>query len=150
MKNRPVMLIALGLVVGVCCSCVSQEVHRDTVEKLVQFIKGMATNTLERDYRSQGMAIHALVSDVRIDPIARRETEQDHVYLVRGRITYRIAGNRVWKDKEGNIIQLGPEQDITHWFICGVLEDKYMHTLFQDDRSRLAFYADEPKEEVLK
>ena len=41
-------------------------------------------------------------------------------------------------------IQLGPEQEITHWFSCGILEDRYLGTLMKDDRNRLQFYADNP------
>ena len=48
-------------------------------------------------------------------------------------------GNNVTK-----VSQLGPEQEITHWYSCGILEDRYLGVLLKDDRNRFTLYADNP------
>jgi hypothetical protein len=72
------------------------------------------------------------------------ETKQDVRYLIEGRVSYVIKGKRTWQDPEGNTIHLAPEQEITHWFSAGVLEDKYMGILLRDEKNRLAYYAEKP------
>ncbi len=116
----------------------------DKKGKIEKFIRALAADTLEQDYRSHGITITVLVTNVTIDRITKKETEQDNVYFAQGKISYIIKGKRTWRDKEGNLIQLGPEQEITHWYTCGVLEDRYLGALFKDDRNRLQFYADNP------
>lgn len=114
------------------------------MKKIKQFIRKEVADSLEEDYRSHNINISVLVTNVRMDRITKKETKQDNVYYARGSVSYRIKGKRRWADKEGNIIELDPEQEITHWFSCGILEDKYMGALLKDSRNRLTFYADNP------
>jgi hypothetical protein len=116
----------------------------DKKKKVEDFLKAVVVDTLEQDYRSHGMGVTVLVTGVTVDRITKTETEQDNVYFAQGRVSYIIKGKRTWRDTEGNRIQLGPEQEITHWFSCGVLEDRYLGSLLKDDRNRLQFYADNP------
>ena len=78
-----------------------------------------------------------------MDKITQEETDEYVSYVARGSVSYVIKGKRKWKDKEGNLIQLDPEGEITHWFSCGILEDRY-GDLLRDSRNRLTFYADNP------
>jgi hypothetical protein len=152
MKRR-LIVIFLGCVIAACCctACdTNQKINKDTVDKIDHFIRNVVSDTLEKDYRSHNMEIRVLVTDLKIDRITKKITEQDNVYFARGRASYIIKGNRNWKDKEGNAIRLGPEQAITHWFSCGVLEDTYTHLLYNDDRNRFAFYADNPMDHDMK
>jgi len=119
-------------------------VPQDKIEAIRDFLKTTVAESLRQEYRSHGMTISVLVASVTIDRITKKETEQDNMYFAQGRVSYIIKGKRTWRDKEGNLIQLGPEQEITHWFSCGVLEDRYLGTFREDDRNRLQFYADNP------
>lgn len=114
------------------------------VGKIENFLKTIAVDTLEQDYQRHNITITVLVTNVTIDRITKTETKQDNAYIVNGRISYMIKGKRAWHDKEGNLVQLGPEQEITHWFSCGILEDRYLGTLLKDDGNHLQFYADNP------
>ncbi len=143
------LMLLLVLAATGCPSCVTKKTGKDTVVKIEQFLKSVVAETLEKDYRSHNIDIQVLVTDLKIDSLSVEDTYQDTVYFALGRVTYIVKGKRQWKDKEGNIIQLDPEQEITHWYSCGVLEDKYMHTLYNDEKHRLAFYADKPTKEVL-
>ncbi len=125
-------------------ACESKKIPEDRVEKIRQFIKKEVADSLEEDYRSRDINISVLVTNVRIDRITKKETKQDNVYYVQGSVSYRLKGKRRWVDKEGNVIQVDPEQEITHWFSCGVLEDKYIGVLLRESRNRLTFYADNP------
>ena len=116
----------------------------DKKKKIEDFLKTVVVDTLEQDYRSHGMTITVLVTSLTTDRITKKETAQDNVYIVNGRLSYIIKGKRTWHDKEGNLIQLGPEQEIAHWFSCGILEDRYLGVFTKDDRNRLQFYADNP------
>ena len=116
----------------------------DKKKKIEAFLKTVVVDMLGQDYRGRGITITVLVTNVTIDRITKKETDQDNVYFAQGRVSYIIKGKRTWQDKEGNLIQLGPEQEITHWFSCGILEDRYLGTLVKDDRNRLQFYADNP------
>ncbi len=144
LKKTGVALAAAVIFLTILPACTKTRISNDTRGKIIQFLKQVVADALEKDYRSHRIDIHAHVTDLRIDGITREETAQDIVYAVRGRVTYRIEGKRTWKDEEGNTIVLGPEQDVTHWFTCGVLEDKYLHTFYTDDRNRLALFADNP------
>jgi len=152
MKDHPAIYLALGLFAATACfsACASQKINKDTVEKIERFIKREVADVLEKDYRAHNIDIKVIVTDLTIDGLSKSETAQDTVYLAQGRVSYIIRGKRKWKDQYGNIIQLDPEGEITHWYTCGVLEDKYMHTLFKDDRHRLTFYADRPAQEDLQ
>jgi hypothetical protein len=119
-------------------------VPNDKKKRLEDFLKKTVVETLEQDYRSHGMTITVLVTYVTADGITKKETDQDNVYFAQGRVSYIIKGKRTWRDKDGNLIRLGPEQEITHWYTCGVLEDRYLGTLMKDDRNLLQFYADNP------
>jgi hypothetical protein len=116
----------------------------DTKKRIEVFLRTVVADALEQDYRSHGITITVPVTSLTIDRITKKETDQDNVYFAQGRVSYIIKGKRTWRDKEGNLIQLGPEQEITHWFSCGVLEDRYLGTFRKDDRNRLQFYADNP------
>jgi hypothetical protein len=125
-------------------SC-SKNISQDTRVKVELFLKQTVVDTLEEDYRSHNMSMHVVVTDVRIDRLTKKETAQDNVYFAQGRVSYIVKGKRRWKDKEGNVMQLDPEAEISHWFTCGVLEDRYLGALFKDDRNRLTFFADKPE-----
>jgi hypothetical protein len=122
----------------------SSAVSNEKKEQIGKFIKTVVVDTLEQDYRSHGMTITVLVTSLTIDRIAKKETGQDNVYFAQGSVSYIIKGKRTWHDKEGNLIQLGPEQEITHWYTCGILEDRYLGAFLKDDNNRLQFYADNP------
>ena len=119
-------------------------IPKDKADAIEGFLKTVVADTLEQDYRSHGITITVLVASVTIDRITKKETDQDNVYVAQGRVSYIIQGKRTWRDKEGNLIQLGSGQEITHWFSCGILEDRYLGTFRKDDRNRLQFYADNP------
>lgn len=129
----------------VCSYACSKNISHDTRVKIELFLKKTVADTLEEDYRSHGMSMHVVVTGVRINRLTKKETAQDNVYSAQGRVSYIVKGKRRWKDKEGNIIQLDPEAEVSHWFTCGVLEDRYLGALFKDDRNRLTFYADKPE-----
>ena len=152
MKNhRSIFLSLVFIAATACCfACVSQKINNDTARKIGQFIKSEVADDLEKDYRAHNIDIKVVVTDLTIDGLSKSETAQDTVYLAQGKVSYIIRGKRKWKDQYGNIIQLDPEGEITHWYTCGVLEDKYMHALFKDDRHRLAFHADKPTREDLQ
>ncbi len=79
-----------------------------------------------------------------IDRLTKNIMPQDVVYFVQGRVTYIIRGPKEWRDREGNLVLLGTGQPITHWFSCGILEDRYLGTFREDERNRPQFYADNP------
>ena len=145
-----IIIVLPFLAAASCTSCVSKKADNDTVVKIEQFLKNVVAETLETDYHSHNIDVKAVVTDLKIDNLTAKDTYQDTVYFAVGKVTYIIKGKRQWKDKEGNIIQLGPEQEITHWYSCGVLEDKYMHVFYKDEKHRLALYADKPTAEVLQ
>jgi hypothetical protein len=102
----------------------------------------VVVNTLEQDYKRHNIQITAVVTKLEVDGITSEETLEYILYSAQGRVSYIIRGKRDWLDQEGNRIQLGPETEIMHKFTCGVREDRY-GDLSQDDRKRLAFYADD-------
>lgn len=147
MMKKPIIIIivlALSLVGVYCFTRDSNTVPNDKKKKIEDFLKTVVVETLEQDYRGHGMTITVLVTSLTIDRITKKETDQDNVYFAQGRVSYVIKGKRMWRDKEGNLIQLGPEREITHWYTCGILEDRYLGALRKDDRNRLQFYADNP------
>ncbi len=123
----------------------SNTVPQQKKEAIQAYLKKTVVSFLEEDYHRHGMAMTAVVTDLTIDRVTKKETPQDAIYAVEGRVSYRIKGKRTWKDQEGNLVDLGSEQEITHWFTCGLLEDRYLGTLRADDRNRLVFYADKPE-----
>jgi hypothetical protein len=120
----------------------SEPISKEKAEQINLFLRTVAADTLEQDYKRHGMQIMTVVTKLEIDRISREETIEYIFYSAQGRISYRIQGKRTWLDREGNRIQLGPETEITHTFTCGVREDRF-GDLSQDDRRRLAFYADD-------
>ncbi len=135
----------LFIVLAICCySCGPGEIPKEKVTKIERFLRNAVKDAREEDYRRHNINIEVLVTGLKTERITRRETAEDNEYFVQGKVSYRIKGKRSWEDKEGNIIELEPEQEIIHWFSCGVLEDKYMGILFKDNKNRLIFYADNP------
>ncbi len=139
------LLLFLLLATASCPLGCTPTVSREKQEAIRQFIKTEIVDSLEQDYRSHGMTITVVVTDIAFDRLTKREMPQDNRYDVLGRASYVIKGKRAWRDREGNLVTLGPEQAITHWFTCGILEDRYLGTLRRDDRNRLSFYADKPE-----
>ncbi len=142
-QMRLIVLALLFPVLG-AYAC-TKTIPGDTVRKLDSFLRTTVASTLEQDYQSHRITVRVTVHALTMDRVTQRETAQDHVYLVRGTVTYSIHGSKRWKDPQGNVVELAPGQEITHWFTCGVLEDKYLGTLFQDERNRLAFFAEKPE-----
>jgi hypothetical protein len=144
--RRNLIIVVLMLApLAICPSSCSKKISQDTAVRIELFLKKVVADTLEEDYRSHNIDINVVVTDVRIDRLTKKETAQDNVYFAKGRVSYLVKGKRSWKDKEGNTVRLDPEGEISHWFTCGVLEDRYLGALFKDDRNRLTFYADKPE-----
>ena len=116
-------------------------ISKEKTEQIKQFLRTVVVNTLEQDYKRHNIQITAVVSKLEVDGITSKETLEYILYSAQGRVSYIIQGKRNWLDQDGNLIQLGPEAEITHKFTCGVREDRY-GDLSQDDRKRLSFYAD--------
>ncbi len=146
MTRKPIIIIILSLILAGIYYILHSPVTvpEDKKEKIEKFLKTVIVDTQEQDYRSHGITITVQVTDLTIDHITKKETEQDNVYFAEGRVSYIIKGKRTWQDKEGNPIQLGPEQEISHWYTCGILEDRYLGAFRKDDRNRFALYADNP------
>jgi hypothetical protein len=120
----------------------TRTISKNKAEQIKQFLSTMVARTLEQDYKRHNMRIIAVVTKLEVDRISSEETLEYILYSAQGRVSYIIQGQRDWIDQEGNRIHLGPETEITHKFTCGVREDRY-GDLLQDDRNRLAFYADD-------
>lgn len=132
----------------ICVSaCSPRELAKGQKEKIEQFLRNVVADTMEEDYRRHDMFIKVRVTQLTMDRISIDETKEDVGYFVEGRVSYIIKGKRKWLDREENIIQLGPEQEITHWFSCGVLEDKYMGVLLRDKKNHLTYYAEKPMQQ---
>ncbi len=107
------------------------------------FLRQHVSQTVAQDYQRHRINISVEVTGVSIDTITKEETREFISYFVLGKVSYVIRGKRTWHDEEGNEIHLDPEQEITHWFTCGLLEDRYGE-LLPDKRFVLTFYADRP------
>ncbi len=127
-----------------CYSCGSRELSKEKAAKIDLFLRNAVKDAREEDYHRHNINIEVFVTGVKIERVTTGETAQDNWYLVYGKASYIIKGKRKWQDKEGNFIELEPEQEITRWFSCGILEDKYIGVMFSDNKNRLAFYADNP------
>ncbi len=125
------------------CSNSSNGIPSQKRVEIEKFLRNAVAETLKEDYRSHNIDIEVLVTGLKIDLIKKKETDVFISYLSQGRVSYIIKGKREWIDKEGNIVRLDPEEEITHWFGCGVLEDRY-GDLLRDGKNRLTFYADNP------
>jgi hypothetical protein len=117
-------------------------ISKEKAEQIKQYLRTMIVDSLEQDYKRHNMQITAVVTKLEVDGIRSEETLEYILYYAQGRVSYRIQGKRDWLDQEGNPIQLDPETEISHKFTCGVREDRY-GDLSQDDRKRLAFYAND-------
>lgn len=145
MKKIAVLLVLLFSAAGLLWLLGgSRTVPPEKTEAVQSFLKAAVVESLEKDYQSHGIPVTAAVTDLKIDRITKKETRQDNVYFAWGRVSYLVRGPKTWRDREGNLIHLGSGQTITHWFSCGVLEDRYLGTFRQDDKNRLQFYADNP------
>ncbi len=144
MRKKPNVVILMLTVFTICLwSCTGKSIPENRKEKIEQFLKNTVVDTLEEDYHNHNIGIEVVVTKLKVDKISRKETDEYVSYLARGSVSYVLKGKRTWKDKEGNLIQLDPEGEITHWFSCGILEDRYGE-LLKDSRNRLTFYADNP------
>lgn len=128
-----------------CCSGCSKTFPEKKLADIEHFLKTVVIDTLEEDYKRHNIYIKVVVTNLTIDRITRKDIYEYLSYSAQGRVSYIIEGRREWRDKEGNIIRLGPEEEITHWFSCGVLEDRYGE-LLKDAKNRFTFYADAPLE----
>jgi hypothetical protein len=145
MRKKIHAIILLPVVLAICCySCGPKEIPKEKVTNIERFLRNAVKNAREEDYRRHDINIEVLVTGLKIERITKKETEEDNEYFVQGRASYIIKGKRKWEDKEGNIVELEPEQEIARWFSCGILEDKYIGVLFKDNKNRLTFYADNP------
>jgi hypothetical protein len=145
MRKKTNALILVSVLFAVYCyACGPKEIPKGKVENIERFLRDAVKDNREEDYRSHGIHISVLVTGLKIEVITKRETAEDYEYFVQGKVSYMIKGKRRWEDKEGQIIELEPEQEITHWFSCGILEDKYIGLLFKDKKNRLTLYADSP------
>jgi hypothetical protein len=144
MKRSNILAFTPVLLALFMHACGPKEIPKSKVENIQLFLKKVVEDYWDEDYRYHGMDIKASVTGLKIDKITEIETKMDNEYLVWGRVSYIIKGKRRWQDKEGNIVELEPEHEITHWFSCGVLEDKYLRELRKDNENRLTFYADYP------
>ena len=143
--NALILVSVLSVLFTICCyACGPREIPKNKVEKMDLFLRDAVKDNREEDYRSHGINISVLLTGLKIERITKKETAEDNEYFVQGKVSYTIKGKRRWEDKEGNVIELEPEQEITRWFSCGILEDKYIGVLFKDNKNRLTFYADNP------
>ena len=135
-------MVAILLVSANCyCKNMSTNMPANRVKEIEKFLKSTVAETLEADYKRHNMTLTVVVTGLEIDKIHKTETDTFISYVATGKVSYVIKGKREWKDEQGNIIRLDPEQEITHWFSCGVLEDRY-GSLLKDRRNRLSFYAE--------
>lgn len=121
-------------------------VPKDDVGKIENFLRAVVADTLEKDYQRHNITITVVVTNLTTDRITKEKLPEYILYAAQGRVSYLIKGKREWRDKEGNLIRLAPEAEITHWFNCEIFEDIYGE-LYQDKyRNRLVLYADKPVE----
>jgi hypothetical protein len=114
------------------------------IATIKKYLNTVIIDTLEKDYQSHNITIAVLVSDLAVDKITKKETVEFISYTAYGKVTYIIIGKRTWLDKEGNLIRLDPQQNITHWFSCEIREDKYGELYTDKFRIPLTLYADNP------
>ena len=143
MKKPIIFIVILAVSLGSVYYWTNRErsISKNKAEQIKYFLSTMVARSLEQDYKRHNMQITAVVTKLKIDGITSEKTLEYTLYSAQGRVSYIIRGRRDWIDQEGNRIHLGPETEITHKFTCGVREDRY--GLLQDDRNRLAFYADD-------
>jgi quercetin dioxygenase-like cupin family protein len=141
------ILLALAVAVVYHLTSGSKTIPQDKVEAIENILKTIVIDTLEKDYQRHNINITVVVTDLKTDTITKERTPESIIYAAQGRVTYVIKGKRTWRVKEGNLVRLDPEAEITHWFGCEIYEDRYGE-LFKDKyRNRLVFYADKPTEQ---
>ncbi len=141
------MLLSLAVAAVYHLTSRSKTIPPDKIAAIENYLKTVVVDTLEKDYQRHDIHIAALVTDLKTDRITKEKAPEYIIYAVQGRVSYIIKGKREWRVKEGNLIRLDPEAEITHWFSCEIYEDTYGE-LFKDKyRNRLVFYADKPTEQ---
>jgi len=142
-KLSNLTVLVIFVLSGCCFSSGSKPIPKQKLEHMEGFIRSTVVQTLKKAYHDHDIHIDVAVTDLKIGKINIEETDEYIFYNTQGRVSYIIKGKRTWVDKEGNLVQLDPEQEITHWFSCGIREDRYGE-LLNDDRNRLTFYFDNP------
>lgn len=140
------ILIVLSLIIVVVYWLMSGlgTIPQEKRTAIKKYLSPVITETLEQDYQRHNIFISVLVKDVSIDKIAKKENRESIAYTVYGKVSYIIQGKREWHDNEGNLIRLDPESEITHWFSCGILEDRYGVLYTDKYKIPLTMYADKP------
>ncbi len=144
MKKIAVLVIAVLLLFAAYRLMThSRTVPKEKAARIERFLKTVIADSLEEDYRRHGMTMRAVVTKLTIERIEKEETLEFISYNAFGTVSYIIKGKRQWRDQQGNRVRLDPETEITHWFSCGVLEDRH-GDLLKDTKNRLVFFADNP------
>jgi hypothetical protein len=138
------IVLALTVVIVIWLTSGAGTIPREKTATIKRYLNTVIAETLEQDYQRHNITIAVLVSDLTIDKITKKETREFISYTAYGKVTYIIIGKRTWLDKEGNLIQLDPETNITHWFSCEILEDRYGDLYTDKYKIPLTLYADKP------
>jgi hypothetical protein len=138
------IIVALAVAVVYYLTSSSKAIPQNKVEAIERLLRTIVIDTLEKDYRSHHIDITVVVTSLKTDRIAKEVNPQYITYTAYGKVSYIIKGKREWHDNEGNLIRLDPEKEITHWFSCEILEDRYGELFTDKYRIPLALYADNP------
>jgi hypothetical protein len=138
------IIVALAVAVGYHLTSGSKTIPQNKVEAIERLLKTIVIDTLETDYRSHNINITVVVTSLKTDRITKEVDPQDISYTAYGKVSYIIKGKREWHDNEGNLIRLDPEREITHWFSCEILEDRYGELYTDKYKTPLALFADKP------
>lgn len=138
------IIVVLAVAVAYHFTGGSKAIPQKKVEAIERLLKTIVIDTLEKNYRSHHIDITVDVTSLKTDRITREVTPQYISYTAYGKVSYIIKGKREWHDNEGNLIRLDPEREITHWFSCDILEDRYGELYTDKYRIPLALYADKP------
>ena len=145
MKKIFILIVsALTIVTVIWLASGTGSIQKEKIAAIKKYLSTVIAETLEKDYQRHNITIAVLVTRVTIDKIVKQETRENISYTAYGKVSYIIKGKRTWLDKEGNLIQLDPEKEITHWFSCDILEDKYGDLYNDKFRIPLTMYADNP------
>lgn len=144
-KTSIVLLVMILAVILFLMRSRDDRVPQDKIVQLKSFLSGHIADQLTLDYTRHKVPLTVSITALTITGIRKSETEQDHRYLISGTVSYARRGQSTWRDQQGNEIRFEPGKEVTHWFRCGVLEDRYLGTFFIDDRNRLTLYADKPE-----
>ncbi len=119
-------------------------ISKEKVSAINKYLKTVIVETTEKNYQRHNIFISVLVTNITTAKITKKETPEYISYTAYGKVSYIIKGKRTWPDKEGNLIHLDPEKEITHWFSCDIREDKYGELYTDKYRIPLTLYADNP------